>query len=555
MHAPSSPSGSESPPHGPGPPRRTRGPRRRSRPASQQPGQGSKAQGGQCDQGSRARGSRVDRHTARHCPPGRFDMRGESPPAGAAAAAGAGGAGAAPAPAAEPSREMISAARAILAAETSPPPGADNVKALCELVYSDADISSILTVCADIRAAQQAKLLYSHEAPAGRGSEGPQPPGGPGPGPPAGPTAPTALCVGIVAPAGAGKSTFVEVLKRLLRSPEQLFGCGRIESLSLDDFLSSQAERADLGIVTRWDINSTNETFAQTVLQPLMYSGAETVVQVPFFQKALDERHKTQHRIIEGVVDVLLFEGWRVGCNHPNFHAFSKWVDTLIFIKVDFDTILHHKYEAVKRGVEEAGGHDMYEKFGGYQAVFAKYYRGNYDSLIAPVEGWCDIVLSKDEQHHFPTLERTPGRWQAYKASMQIERTDTVVIGASQAGLSASYFLKQRGVEHVLLVSCKALPFCCASTFFLSKTVPFLAVLLIFRTGARTSGRPGLSNDGTRSAWSLRTVSATCRISRRRRWMGLTRAASWTGNRFGSISRPSARGTICACASTRGCAR
>ena len=54
---------------------------------------------------------------------------------------------------------------------------------------------------------------------------------------------------------------------------------------------SSQAERSELGIRTRWDINSTNETFAETVLRPLVHSTAETVVEVPFFQKALDERH------------------------------------------------------------------------------------------------------------------------------------------------------------------------------------------------------------------------------------------------------------------------
>ena len=32
--------------------------------------------------------------------------------------------------------------------------------------------------------------------------------------------------------------------------------------VSLDDFLSSQQERREKGIKTRWDINSTNEDFA-----------------------------------------------------------------------------------------------------------------------------------------------------------------------------------------------------------------------------------------------------------------------------------------------------
>ena len=52
-----------------------------------------------------------------------------------------------------------------------------------------------------------------------------------------------ALVLGIVAPAGGGKSTLVQVLKLLLRS---LLGVGAVEELSLDDFLSSQAVRSYL---------------------------------------------------------------------------------------------------------------------------------------------------------------------------------------------------------------------------------------------------------------------------------------------------------------------
>ena len=60
-------------------------------------------------------------------------------------------------------------------------------------------------------------------------------------------------------------------------------------------------------------------------------------------------------------------------------------------------------------------------------------------------------MLSKDEQHHFPSVQRTPGRWRAFKDGVRIERTGTVVIGASQAGLSAAHFLKRAGAPHVLL--------------------------------------------------------------------------------------------------------
>ena len=65
---------------------------------------------------------------------------------------------------------------------------------------------------------------------------------------------------------------------------------GRAEEISLDDFLSSQQEREERGIRSRWDINSTNETLAQQTLTDLVHSEADGVVTVPQFSKGRDER-------------------------------------------------------------------------------------------------------------------------------------------------------------------------------------------------------------------------------------------------------------------------
>ena len=59
----------------------------------------------------------------------------------------------------------------------------------------------------------------------------------------------------------------------------------------------------------------------------------------------LDERLDTV-RTIRGPVDIVLFEGWRIGVAHPNFYPFNHLVDTLVFIEVDFSAIIDMKFEA-----------------------------------------------------------------------------------------------------------------------------------------------------------------------------------------------------------------
>ena len=260
-----------------------------------------------------------------------------------------------------------------------------------------------------------------------------------------------ALVVGIVAPAGGGKSTFVQVLKLLLRS----VCCAgdafrpRCEEVSLDDFLTSQQERTARGIANRWELNSTAEYFAETVLARLKHGKIDGKVDVPCFSKGLDDRMDTV-RELRGQVDIVLFEGWRVGVAHPNFFPFNRVVDTLVFLEVDFDAILETKFECVQRDIE-ACGYDMYEQHGGYEHVFDRHYRRMYYDWILPVKTFADVVISKDTDHQFCGLEIRPGCWATARDVMQVEDTETVVVGAGQAGLCAAFYLQQAGSSYVAL--------------------------------------------------------------------------------------------------------
>ena len=142
-------------------------------------------------------------------------------------------------------------------AETKKVAEADDVKPLAELSFDACDMWVYLQLAKRIGA-----LRFTHEG------------GG-------------APCVGICAPTGAGKSTLVQLLKALL---ERVLHVGHVVEVSLDDFLSSQQERRERGIRTRWDINSTNEEFAPLLGELKHAADASAMVELPMFNKARDER-------------------------------------------------------------------------------------------------------------------------------------------------------------------------------------------------------------------------------------------------------------------------
>ena len=112
---------------------------------------------------------------------------------------------------------------------------------------------------------------------------------------------------------------------------------------------------------------------------------------------------------VRGRVDIVLFEGWRVGVAHPNFFPFNRVVDTLMFLDVDFDTILQTKFECVQRDIAQCG-FDMYEQHGGYAHVFEHHYRRMYYEWIEPVRDLVDVVIAKGSDHQISAMTLHPLR-------------------------------------------------------------------------------------------------------------------------------------------------
>ena len=162
------------------------------------------------------------------------------------------------------------------------------------------------------------------------------------------------------------------------------------------------------------------------------------MVELPMFNKARDER-LVSTRKVAGPVAVVLFEGWRVGVEHPNFFGFNEHVDMLVSLTADLEAIFVQKSEAAARGVASSKV-DMYAQYGGFGAVVDNYYRPIAQSLIAPVLEWSDVVLEMGgvPHHRVEGVTWRPGRWRAHQAATHLEELPAVVVGGGQAGLCCS---------------------------------------------------------------------------------------------------------------------
>lgn len=125
------------------------------------------------------------------------------------------------------------------------------------------------------------------------------------------------LLVGINGCQGSGKSTLARFLARLLETGAGL-AC---PVLSLDDFYNTRLRRQELArqvhplLATRGVPGTHDLALAREVLDALLDAGRRDDVALPRFDKASDDRAPTEHwpRWCGGA-DLVLFEGWCVGC-------------------------------------------------------------------------------------------------------------------------------------------------------------------------------------------------------------------------------------------------
>lgn len=147
-------------------------------------------------------------------------------------------------------------------------------------------------------------------------------------------SAQSTVIIGINGTQGSGKSTLADYLCTVLEERILEGRKLRTVSLSLDDFYMTRAERQALasevhplfktrGVPGTHDIALTLKT-----IYSLMDSTTETMV--PRFDKSTDDRYpESQCDLVSGKVDVIIFEGWCVGCKAQPEESLLQSVNSL----------------------------------------------------------------------------------------------------------------------------------------------------------------------------------------------------------------------------------
>lgn len=133
---------------------------------------------------------------------------------------------------------------------------------------------------------------------------------------------------GVCGAQGSGKSTFCEVVARLLRQRGL-----RVAVLSLDDLYLSRTMRADMArrihplFATRGPPGSHDVSLGLRTLAALRQGGE---VALPRFDKATDDPAPTATwPLVQSPVDLILFEGWCVGATAQTNEALQTPVNRL----------------------------------------------------------------------------------------------------------------------------------------------------------------------------------------------------------------------------------
>lgn len=127
----------------------------------------------------------------------------------------------------------------------------------------------------------------------------------------------TPFLLGVQGSQGSGKSTLASFLSLLA---QQTLGIHAV-CLSLDDFYLTHGERRELAqnihplLATRGVPGTHDVELALKTINALKQCSASNPVRVPRFNKAIDDRlPEAEWDTIDKPVDMVIFEGWCVGC-------------------------------------------------------------------------------------------------------------------------------------------------------------------------------------------------------------------------------------------------
>jgi len=140
------------------------------------------------------------------------------------------------------------------------------------------------------------------------------------------------LVIGIYGAQGSGKSTLADLLARYLR----LSKATSVVSISIDDFYLTREERLRLSravhplLATRGPPGTHDVVLAVDTLLRLKTLQKTESLAIPKFDKASDDRAPQQEwPQVSGPVDLVIFEGWCLGCRAESRQALIPPINEL----------------------------------------------------------------------------------------------------------------------------------------------------------------------------------------------------------------------------------
>jgi D-glycerate 3-kinase len=140
------------------------------------------------------------------------------------------------------------------------------------------------------------------------------------------------ICVGLSGAQGSGKTTFARVLSGVLQAG---FGM-RCAGFSIDDIYLDRAERRRLArevhplLLTRGVPGTHDVRLGNEIIQKLQNAKSDTVLEIPVFDKARDDRAPHQRwKRWSGKPDAILFEGWCLGATAQDRRELEQPVNRL----------------------------------------------------------------------------------------------------------------------------------------------------------------------------------------------------------------------------------
>jgi len=153
--------------------------------------------------------------------------------------------------------------------------------------------------------------------------------------------------VGISGAAGAGKTTLANSLRASLTEVGQ-----RVLCVSLDDFCFGRVDRLTRGHKWRAVPGSHDTALLDRCLETL--AAGISPVEVPTYDKLIDDRGPNLR--VEPPVDLVIFDGWFIGYQHPLYLHCWRHVDFHIHINLPMHLARQRRFKREEELRSQGGG-------------------------------------------------------------------------------------------------------------------------------------------------------------------------------------------------------